>query len=72
MRIVENIYSGNWLNSVMINEDFSSLLLGAFIEILVLNRKEAFDHPMIMPHLLKDLGDNNGMFSTGVQRCQPD
>ena len=72
LRIVENIYSGNWLNSVMINEDFSILLIGAFIEILVLNRKEAFEHPMIMPNLLKDLGDNNGMFSTGVQRCQPD
>ena len=53
------------------NEQFT-LTLGTLLEILSLNRKEAFEHPMIMPSLLVELGDNNSMFTSDLQQNKPE
>ena len=58
-----SIFTGNFLNNVMINEHFSVLALGALLEVLYLNRKESFNHPMIMPAVLVGLGDINCIFT---------
>ena len=60
--ICERIYTGDWLNNIMINEQFSCLTVGALIEILSLN----------MPLLLVELGDNNSMFSADLQQNEPE
>ena len=67
-----SIYTGNFLNNVMINENFSVLALGALLEILYLNRKESFIHPMIMQVILVELGDINCIFTGNQSKNKPD
>ena len=67
-----SIFTGNFLNNVMINEHFSVLALGALLEVLYLNRKESFNHPMIMPAVLVGLGDINCIFTGNQSKNKPD
>ena len=68
-------YFANFLDiceSVMLNEQFTLLTLGVLLEILYINRKESFEHPMIMSSLLVELGDNNSMFTGNLSESKPE